>query len=207
MISVACDYNLVITPLSNTRENAHWFSLPFFYAHTQGYKTVLMMKANGCGVKIISGVHMCPEMFWCESGSFQQCTHWVHARQQFGPQLQTNLQLWPMFSPVKWHTPPISCRSRVPHVPSWHRCPWRGCRTWWSAPLLYCDTPPAPLLRRSDTCWLKWVFIMCSVRIWTVPPLLTASKLFLEPHLICLASPAITELVPYIWDRYELRIR
>ena len=32
------------------------------------------------------------------------------------------------------------------------------------------------------TCWLKWVFMMCSVRICTVPPLFTASKLFLEPH-------------------------
>ena len=44
-------------------------------------------------------------MFWPEPGSFQQCTHWVHARQQPRPQLQTNLgrgegggQMGPLFT-------------------------------------------------------------------------------------------------------------
>ena len=47
-----------------------------------------------------------------------------------------------------WHDKPVMV-SRVVISPSWHRCPWHGYQTWWSAPLLCCDTPPAPLLGRS----------------------------------------------------------
>ena len=151
-------------------------------------------------------------MFWPEPGSFQQCTHWVHARQQPRPQLQTNLgrgegggQMGPLFTlafstsssrmasltcnsdyrfllwngvhhkslstpechmflqvvPSEsekenysiWETN-LACHTtytkrvlmwRVVISPWWHRCPWRGYQTWWSAPLLYCDTPPPPL--------------------------------------------------------------